>query len=162
VVTTSAALAPRIAAEVERQLSMAPRESIARKACDRQGVIAIVKNLRAAADVVNAIAPEHLEVMVESPRRFGEAIDHAGSIFLGPWSTEALGDYVAGPNHTLPTSGSSRFSSPLGVTDFVKFTNIIEVSRQGFEALAPAAETLARAEGLFGHAASVTIRRKKK
>jgi histidinol dehydrogenase len=161
VVTTSAALAPKIAAEVERQLAIAPRESIARKACDRQGVIAVVKNLRAAADAVNAIAPEHLEVMTASPGKFAATVDHAGSIFLGPWSTEALGDYVAGPNHTLPTSGSSRFSSPLGVADFVKFTNLIEVSRKGFEALAPAAETLATSEGLYGHAASVTIRRKK-
>jgi histidinol dehydrogenase len=159
VVTTSAPLAPKIAAEVERQLTGAPREAIARKACERQGVIAIVKNLRAAADAVNAIAPEHLEVMTAAPRRFAALVDHAGSIFLGPWSTEALGDYVAGPNHTLPTSGSSRFSSPLGVADFFKFTNIIEISRKGFRSLAPAAEVLAKSEGLYGHAASVTIRR---
>jgi histidinol dehydrogenase len=161
VLTTSLSLAPKIAAEVERQLSVAPRETIARKACDRQGVIAIVKNLRAAADAVNDIAPEHLEVMTAAPRKFAAMIDHAGSIFLGPWSTEALGDYVAGPNHTLPTSGSSRFSSPLGVADFLKFTNIIEVSLKGFRKLAPAAEVLAKAEGLFGHAASVSLRRGK-
>ena len=85
-------------------------------------------------------------------------ITNAGSVFLGPWSTEALGDYIAGPNHTLPTNGSARFSSPLGVTDFMKFSNIVEIARPAFRRLAPHVRELARAEGLFGHEQSVAIR----
>jgi histidinol dehydrogenase len=96
--------------------------------------------------------------MVARPRDFARHIHNAGSIFLGPWSTEAMGDYIAGPNHTLPTSGSARFSSPLGVADFMKFSNLIELNEKAFRRLRPAVETLAGVEGLDGHAASVRIR----
>lgn len=119
----------------------------------------IAKNLTMAADIVNELAPEHLEVMVKRPRQFVDKIHNAGSIFVGSWSTEAMGDYIAGPNHTLPTSGTARFSSALSVYDFLKFTNVIELSRKRFETLAPSVEVLAKAEGLYGHAESVRIRR---
>jgi histidinol dehydrogenase len=107
---------------------------------------------------VNMIAPEHVELMVRNARSYSQRITNAGSIFLGTWSTEALGDYIAGPNHTLPTSGSARFSSPLGVADFMKFSNVIDVSRPALKRLAPHVRELARAEGLFAHEVSVTIR----
>jgi histidinol dehydrogenase len=97
--------------------------------------------------------------MVRRPREFARRVRHAGSVFVGNWSAEVLGDYVAGPNHTLPTAGTARFSSPLGVHDFMKFTNIIEFTRSGMRRVARQAEILAEAEGLFGHAASVRLRR---
>jgi histidinol dehydrogenase len=125
-------------------------------------MIVEVPSLRDAAALVNELAPEHLEVLLKNPEAFAAQVKHAGSIFLGNWSTEALGDYAAGPNHTLPTSGTARFSSPLGVQDFVKFTNIITFSKKEFERLAGPVETLARTEGLYGHAASVALRRKKR
>jgi histidinol dehydrogenase len=158
--TLDARLAGAICLELDRQLENAPRREIARRALDQQGVIVQVSSLAEAADLVNALAPEHLEVVVKNPEAFASRVKHAGSIFLGNWSTEALGDYAAGPNHTLPTSGTARFSSPLGVLDFVKFTNLITFSKKEFERLAGPVETLAKVEGLFGHAGSVTIRRK--
>jgi histidinol dehydrogenase len=109
-------------------------------------------------EIVNELAPEHLEVMTKHPDRFASRITNAGSIFLGAWSTEALGDYVMGPNHTLPTLGTARFSSALSVNDFVKFTNVIEVSRKRFRKLARHVEVLAESEGLYGHASSVRVR----
>ena len=113
----------------------------------------------AAVDLANRFAPEHLEIMTARPREVAAGVRHAGSIFLGAWSMEALGDYAAGPNHTLPTAGTARFSSPLGVMDFMKFTNIIECSRPASVRLAPVVELLARAEGFHGHAASAALRR---
>lgn len=158
-ITTSRSLAREVAIEIDRQLETAPRKGIARRAFDGQGLIVLVRSLADAAEIVNMIAPEHLELMVQNPRKSLARIRNAGSVFLGTWATEALGDYVAGVNHTLPTSGSARFSSPLGVADFMKFMNVIEVSRGAFRRLAPAAETLAGVEGLAGHAASLRIRR---
>lgn len=158
--TISSLFAHQLQAEITKQLQSAERKRIAQRAFDNQGVIVIVKNLTIAADVVNELAPEHLEVMVRQPRRFADKIRNAGSIFVGSWSTEAMGDYIAGPNHTLPTSGTARFSSALGVYDFLKFTNVIELSRKRFETLAPSVEVLAKAEGLYGHAESVRIRRR--
>jgi histidinol dehydrogenase len=157
--TTSRRLAEKIRAELARQLLVAERRSIAERACRNHGVIAVVRNLQHAAQIVNELAPEHLEVMVCRPKPFVEKIRNAGSIFVGTWSPEAMGDYIAGPNHTLPTSGNARFSSPLSVYDFLKFTNVIEMSQRKFETLAPHVEVLARAERLYGHAASVAIRR---
>jgi histidinol dehydrogenase len=148
--------------EVADQLARAPRQSIARKALEGQGLIILAGDRDQAAAIVNLIAPEHLELMLARPRPFAAKIRNAGSIFIGRWSTEAMGDYAAGPNHTLPTSGSARFSSPLGVADFTKFTNVIELNEKAFRRLAPTVETLARAEGLYGHGASVSIRRGKK
>jgi histidinol dehydrogenase len=161
-ITTSTALSRRIGEEVKSRLADAPRRLVAARAFSAQGVIAIVPSLSVAADVVNALAPEHLEVMTRSPATFARRIRHAGSIFLGPWSAEALGDYIAGPNHTLPTVGTARFSSPLGVMDFMKFSNVITLTRSRVRAVAPHVEALAEAEGLYGHAASVRIRREAK
>jgi histidinol dehydrogenase len=161
-IVTEAKLTDAICRELDRQLESAPRRDIARRALDQQGVIVLVPSLADAARLVNQLAPEHLEVLLKNPARFVSQVKHAGSIFVGNWSTEALGDYAAGPNHTLPTSGTARFSSPLGVLDFVKFSNIITFSKKEFERLAGPVETLAKVEGLFGHAASVTIRRKRR
>lgn len=160
-VTTSAPFAQQLQSEVAGQLRMAERRAIAQRAFNNQGVVAIVKNLAQAADIVNEFAPEHLEVMVKKPRQFVDKIRNAGSIFVGSWSTEAMGDYVAGPNHTLPTSGTARFGSALSVYDFLKFTNVIELSKKVFERLAPSVEVLAGTERLYGHADSVRIRRRK-
>jgi histidinol dehydrogenase len=109
--------------------------------------------------VANRIAPEHLELFVDKPRKLLPDVRNAGAVFLGQYTTEPLGDYAAGPNHVLPTGGAARFSSPLGVHDFIKRTSIIEASRKGFEKLAPIVECLARSEGLEGHALAVTRRR---
>lgn len=161
-VTTNPELGAAVCRELDRQLESAPRRDIARRALDQHGAIIQVPTLVEAAELVNQLAPEHLEVLVKKPALFAAKIRHAGSIFLGNWSTEALGDYAAGPNHTLPTSGTARFSSPLGVLDFVKFTNLITFSSKEFNRLAGPVETLAKAEGLHGHAASVAVRRKRR
>ena len=161
-ITTSHSLAGRINNEVGRQLERTSRKNVAQRAFDQNGVIILVSTLPQAAEIVNSLAPEHLEVMVKNPGRFAERITTAGSIFLGEWATEALGDYVAGPNHTLPTMGTARFSSALSVYDFMRFTNIIDCTQKHFRTLAPHVEVLAEAEGLHGHAASVRLRRGRK
>jgi len=160
-ITTSQAIAERVSAEVDRQLQTAPRRAIAGPAFEKQGCAIVVKNLDVAVEIANALAPEHLEVLVRTPSRVVRRITNAGAIFVGEWSTEALGDYMAGPNHTLPTSGTARFSSALSVFDFMKFTNIIECTKRRFLELAPYIEVLAGVEGLAGHAASVRVRREK-
>ncbi len=160
-IVLDAAVAGAICTQLDAQLEDAPRREIARRALEQQGAIIQVPSLTTAAELVNEFAPEHLEILLAMPESFARKIKHAGSIFLGNWSTEALGDYAAGPNHTLPTSGTARFSSPLGVLDFVKFTNLITFSKKEFERLADPVETLAKVEGLFGHAASIAIRRRK-
>jgi histidinol dehydrogenase len=160
-ITTSLAIAERISREVDRQLQTAPRKAIAGAAFEKHGCAIVVKNLDVAVDIANALAPEHLEVLVRNPSRVVRRVANAGAIFVGEWSTEALGDYMAGPNHTLPTSGTARFSSALSVFDFMKFTNIIQCTKQRFLQLAPHIEVLAGVEGLAGHAASVRIRREK-
>lgn len=162
VVTTSLAFAKSVAGEVQRQLEVAPRKAIAASAFQKNGCAIVVGDLQTAVDIANALAPEHLEVLVRRPSGIVRKITNAGAIFVGEWSTEALGDYVAGPNHTLPTSGTARFSSALSVFDFMKFTNIIQCTRARFLELAPHIETLAAVEGLAGHAASVRIRRGKR
>jgi histidinol dehydrogenase len=161
-ITFAPALVQQVELQINVQLEETPRRDIAFKALEGQGVAVLVPGEKEAIEAVNAFAPEHLEVMVKHPRRFAKKISKAGSIFVGPWSTEALGDYVAGPNHTLPTLGTARFSSPLGVHDFIRFTNIIEVGRKMHAKLGAYAEVLAEAEGLHGHAASLRIRRGKK
>lgn len=159
-IATNRSLAEKILRAVSQQLHTTPRNSIARIACERQGAIIITRGNRETIDIVNRLAPEHVELMVRNPRQMAGEITNAGAIFVGPWSTEALGDYMAGPNHTLPTSGSARFSSPLGVADFMKASSIIEVGSRGFERLAPYVKVLAEAEGLYAHASSVEIRRR--
>lgn len=159
-ITTSRQLARDLPGELDHQLEHAPRKEIAAESISRNGVVILVRSLKEAEELVNRIAPEHLEVLVRKSTTFARSIRHAGSIFLGNWSMEALGDYAAGPNHTLPTSGTARFSSPLGVHDFMKFSNVITFSRSASVRLAPIVALLAEAEGLSGHAASAMARRK--
>jgi histidinol dehydrogenase len=147
-----------VCAEVAAQLETLERRSIARSSIRAWGTVLVVENLQRAAELANRIAPEHLEVLVRNPRRMVPDLHNAGAIFLGPYSAESLGDYAAGPNHVLPTGGAARFSSPLGVYDFIKRTSIIEATRAGFDRLAPTVERLARSEGLEGHALAVTRR----
>jgi len=160
-ITISVSFAGRISDEVDRQLQDAPRKEIATAAFENNGCIIVVKDMDVAVEIANAFSPEHLEVLVQNPSHIVRRITHAGAIFVGEWSTEALGDYLAGPNHTLPTSGTARFSSALSVYDFVKFTNIIQCTKRRFLELSPHIEVLAEVEGLAGHAASVRIRRQK-
>ena len=160
-VTDSAALAEAVQAEIERQLPQLVREEIARASIDHNGKIIVTDDLAAAVDVANAIAPEHLELCVESPFDWLDRIQNAGSVFLGRNCPEALGDYYAGANHTLPTSGTARFSSPLSVDDFVKKTQYIYYGEDALLKAVDDVAAFARQEGLTGHARSVTIRKEK-
>ena len=157
-ITDDRVLADRVAAVVERQLSVLPRESIARVSWTRHGAIVVVADLARAAALVNRIAPEHVELAVAEPEQLSKLVHHAGAIFLGRWTPETLGDYVGGPNHVLPTSGAARFSSGLGVLDFMKRTSILECGPGNFAALGKPAIELARAEGLDAHARAVELR----
>lgn len=157
-VTPSTALAQAVSDEVERQLKLLPREEIARTSIDNSGKIIIVKDISQAVEIANAIAPEHLELCVENPFELLDSIKNAGSIFLGYNTPEALGDYYAGPNHTLPTSGSARFSSPLGVDDFVKKSSYIYYPSEELARVKDDVAEFAEREGLHAHAQSVTIR----
>ena len=144
--------------ELEVQLARLPRRQVARKSVDDNGKIILTDDLDKAVEVVNLIAPEHLELCVDDPFAMLPQIRNAGSIFLGRYTPEALGDYFAGPNHTLPTSGTARFSSPLSVDDFVKKSSFLYYNQ---EALAPVAERIAdfaQREGLYAHGQSVTVR----
>lgn len=134
------------------------REEIARKSLDNYGHIFIVDNLEYAAEVSNYIAPEHLEIITENPFSLLDKIRHAGAIFLGEYSTEPLGDYILGPNHVLPTGRAARFSSPLGVYDFVKKSSVIYVTKEGFDRVEKYARQIAKAEGLEAHKLSVEVR----
>ena len=157
-VTDSRELAEMVQTEVEVQLARLPRRQVARRAIDDNSKILITDDLEKAVEAANLIAPEHLELCVEDPFALLPRVKNAGSIFLGRYTPEALGDYFAGPNHTLPTSGTARFSSPLSVDDFVKKSSFLYYNR---DALAPVAERIAdfaEREGLHAHAQSVTIR----
>ena len=156
--TDSEPLAKAVQAEVERQLTLLPREPIARKSMENNAKILLCKTLDEAISVANRIAPEHLEICVDDPFAILSKIQNAGSIFLGKNAPEALGDYFAGPNHTLPTSGTARFSSPLGVDDFIKKSQFIYYTRDALEQVAQPIAAFAREEGLEGHARSVTVR----
>ena len=149
-----------VAASIERLLDTMPRRAIIAAALAGRGALIKVRDLAEACELVNRIAPEHLELAVTEPRALLPRIRHAGAIFLGSYSSEALGDYCAGPNHVLPTSGSARFSSPLGVYDFQKRSSVIGISRAGALKLGPIAAELARGEGLSAHAASAEYRMK--
>ncbi|MET0153984.1 MAG: histidinol dehydrogenase [Candidatus Binatia bacterium] len=157
-VTVSTQLAKAVAREVERQLAALPRRETARRALARFGAIFVVESLRQAIDVANTIAPEHLELAVEHPERWLPSVRHAGAVFLGSHAPEAVGDYVAGPNHVLPTGATARFSSPLGVYDFVKRTSIIGGSERALDRLGPTVVRLAELEGLEAHARSIRVR----
>ena len=157
-VTDSESLAVKVKEELAGQMKDLKRKEIAKKSLSRYGVIIIAKNLNRAADIANRIAPEHLEIMTKGPAELMPEIKNAGAIFLGQWTPEPLGDYAAGPNHTLPTGGTARFSSPLGVYDFIKRTSIINASKSGFAGLAGTVETLADVEGLEAHGNTVRER----
>lgn len=157
-VTDSAALASAVQAELEVQIPMLPRAEMARESIDTNGKIILCKDLHDAISVVNQIAPEHLEVCLDDPFGVLSEIKNAGSIFLGKHVPEALGDYFAGPNHTLPTSGTARFSSPLGVDDFVKKSSFIYYTKEALAAVQPRITDFAEREGLFAHGKSVSIR----
>ena len=157
-VTDSAALAKAVAAEIDRQLETLPRHEIASASIENNGKIIVTDSIERAVEVANAIAPEHLEMCVEDPRAWLDKIKNAGSVFLGGYTPEALGDYYAGPNHTLPTGGSAKFSSPLSVDDFLKKTQYIMYSAEALEKAAADVEYFAESEGLDGHARSVKIR----
>ena len=157
-VTDSEELAKAVQAEIERQLPLLEREEIARASIDHNGKIILTENLRAAIDTANEIAPEHLELCVDNPFDWLDAVRHAGSVFMGRNCPEALGDYLAGPNHTLPTEGTAKFSSPLSVDDFVKKTQYTYYTREALERVAEDVAAFARQEGLTGHARSALIR----
>lgn len=153
-----AAYVERVARSLERLLPAMPRRDIIRAALEKRGALITVRDLDEACDIANRIAPEHLELSVADAERWIDRIHHAGAIFIGRWTSEALGDYCAGPNHVLPTSGGARFSSPLGVYDFQKRSSLIRVSRQAAGTLGRVASVLAMGEGLAAHARSAEYR----
>ncbi|GGK27304.1 histidinol dehydrogenase [Caldalkalibacillus thermarum] len=158
-VTPSRRLAQAVQDEVNRQLETLPRAEIARAAMEGQGAIYVTKDLDEAVDVVNALAPEHLQLMVKEPYALLGKIKHAGAIFLGTYSSEPVGDYFAGPNHVLPTNGTARFSSPLSVDDFVKKSSLIHYSEHAFRRDQDHVIRLAQYEGLDAHARAIDYRR---
>ncbi|HIQ78081.1 MAG TPA: histidinol dehydrogenase [Candidatus Scatomorpha intestinavium] len=158
-ITDSAALAAEVAEEIERQLAALPREEIARASIENNGKIIVAGDLEDAVAIANEIAPEHLELCVDAPFDYLGKVKNAGSIFLGRYSPEPVGDYLAGTNHTLPTMGTARFSSPLSVDDFVKKSCFSYYTPAALEAAADDIALFADAEGLHGHAVSATIRR---
>ena len=158
-ITTSRTFAEELRVEVEKQTALLERKSIIEKSIADNGRIVLVDTLNEAFDLVNKLAPEHLQLMTRNPMEQMQFIDNAGAIFLGNHSPEALGDYIAGPNHTLPTSGTSTFSSPLGVYDFIKRSSIIHYSEKALLDVADEIITLANAEGLSAHANSIAIRK---
>ena len=161
-VTDSEALALAVQAEIEKQLSVLPREEIARASIENNGKIIIAENFEDVLAVANEIAPEHLELCVDDPFAYLDQIQNAGSIFMGRYCPEALGDYFAGPNHTLPTSGTARFSSPLGVDDFIKKTQFTYYTREALAQVGQKVAFFAEKEGLSAHARSAVIRLEEK
>ena len=157
-VTDSYEFAEKVLAELEKQIPLLPRAEIARTSIDNNGKIIVAKDLRLAVDIANEIAPEHLEICVDNPFDYLDGIKHAGSVFMGKNCPEALGDYFAGPNHTLPTLGTARFSSPLSVDDFQKKTQYTYFSEDALSAVAEDIASFAESEGLHAHARSVTVR----
>jgi histidinol dehydrogenase len=158
---TSNGFAEEVRREISEQLAKLPRREIAAQSVKDYGAILIVKNLAEAAGISNDLSPEHLELAVADPFRLLKKIENAGAIFLGHISPEAIGDYVAGPNHVLPTGGTARFSSPLGVYDFLKRSSLICLSPGGLKKLSPSAKRLAQMEGFEGHRRSITVRHRR-
>jgi histidinol dehydrogenase len=156
--TTSADLAAQVVVEVKQQLINHPRRMLTEKAIAHYGLVVVVDSLEAAVELSNEFAPEHLELEIEDPWSLLEKIRHAGAIFLGNSTPEAVGDYLAGPNHTLPTSGAARYASALSVETFIKSSSLIQYSPQALEQVATAIDVLATAEGLASHADSVRLR----
>ena len=157
-ITTNKKLAEQLPSEIERQLINHPRLEICQESISNWGLIVLCNNLETCAKLSNTFAPEHLELLVEDPEELSKSIKNAGAIFMGPWSPEAIGDYLGGPNHTLPTSGTARFAGALGVETFMKNTSIIDFSREAFNENKNAVVHLANSEGLHSHAESIRIR----
>lgn len=157
-ITDDAAFAGKVGAAVRQQLSTMPRSAIATASWDRFGALITVPKLGDAAPLIDAIAPEHLELAIDEPQALAGKVRHAGAIFLGRHTPEAIGDYVAGPNHVLPTAGAARFASGLNLLDFMKRTTLVQCDQDSLARIGPAAVALAEAEGLEGHALSVSIR----
>ena len=157
-ITTSRSLAEQVQKELEAQVSRLPRKEIARASLEGQGKIILAASIPQAMEISNRLAPEHLELMVESPMDYLDAIKNAGSVFLGRYCPEPVGDYWAGPNHTLPTGGTARFSSPLSVDDFVKKSQFTAYSQEALQKAGDKIAYFAQAEGLEAHARSITIR----
>ena len=160
-ITDSEALARQVQAELEKQLALLPREGIARASIEARGKIIITRDIESAIATANRLAPEHLELSLDQPFDYLDAVQNAGSVFLGRSCPEALGDYMAGPNHTLPTAGTARFSSPLSVDDFVKKIQYTYFSAEAFRDVAPDVAFFARQEGLEAHARSALVRLQK-
>ena len=157
-VTNSEKLANLVSDDVERQLSQLPRESIARPAIENNSYIAVMDSVEDMFTVMNEVAPEHLEIQLPDPMEYMSMVENAGSVFLGRYASEPLGDYVGGTNHVLPTSGTAKFSSPLGVYDFVKRISFTQFSRERLQEVAKDITTLARTEGLEAHARAIEVR----
>ena len=157
-VTNSEKLAQLVSDEVERQLSQLPRESIARPAIENNSYIAVMDSVEDMFTVMNEVAPEHLEIQLPDPMEYMSMVENAGSVFLGRYASEPLGDYVGGTNHVLPTSGTAKFSSPLGVYDFVKRISFTQFSRERLQEVAKDITNLARTEGLEAHARAIEVR----
>jgi histidinol dehydrogenase len=157
-VTGSMAMALKIQRATEEQLRRTKRQAITFKSLEKYGAIIVVRGKAEALQLANTIAPEHVELIVKQPEKWARGIRNAGAMFLGPYSAPPLGDYLAGPNHVLPTGGSARFFSPLGTYDFLKRTTIIRAEKRALRALAPKIAQLARLEGLDDHARAVEAR----
>jgi len=160
-ITNSEAFGRSVRKELERQLSSLKRRNVASESLHRRGAILIVKNLDQAIQLVNRIAPEHLELLVSRPFSLIKGVRHAGAVFLGPYTPEAIGDYMAGPNHILPTAGTARFSSPLGVEDFIKRTNLVSFTQGALRRFEKDVKRFSEWEGLEGHSQAVQMRMKK-
>jgi histidinol dehydrogenase len=160
-ITNSEAFGKEVKKGVERQLSSLKRREVASESLNQRGAILIVKNLEQAIQWVNRIAPEHLEIAVSRPLLLIKSVRHAGAVFLGPYTPEAIGDYMAGPNHILPTAGTVRFSSPLGVEDFIKRTNLLSFTRSALKRFEKDVKRFAEWEGLEGHYQSIRKRMEK-
>ncbi|WP_068784484.1 histidinol dehydrogenase [Paenibacillus phocaensis] len=157
-VTPSETFAKACQAEVERQLAALPRKAIAGASIERYGAILLVDSVEAGIDVINQLAPEHFELIVDNPMGYLGRVENAGAIFLGPYSSEPVGDYFAGPNHIIPTNGTARFSSPVDVDDFIKKSSLIYYSKEALLENGATIMELARREGLEGHARAIEIR----
>jgi len=157
-ITTSSSSAQRIQTAIENRLRRTKRQAITLQSLKKYGAIIVARGIEEMIELANDIAPEHIELIVKEPEKLAARIHNAGAIFLGPYSAPPLGDYLAGPNHVLPTGGSARFFSPLGTYDFLKRTSIIRAERRALKALAPTITHLARLEGLDDHARSVEAR----
>ncbi|HSW57668.1 MAG TPA: histidinol dehydrogenase [Dehalococcoidales bacterium] len=158
IITTSPAFAEKIQKEVQSQLQLLPRRKTAAESWQKNGLIVLVDTLEEAIQLSNLYAPEHLELAFKSAEKYLDKIEHAGCIFVGHYSAESIGDYIAGPNHSLPTGGTARFSSPLNILDFLKIIDVVKIKRPALKKLGPPAILMARAEGLEGHARAIEKR----